>query len=105
MSTTFQTPSRLPTVSAWDQFCEWITSTHNRLYVGWFGLLMIPSLLVSAITFMLAWVAAPSVDMEGIREPIIGSLLGESNVITATVIPTSAAIGLHLIPLMGSYID
>ena len=23
--------------SAWNQFCEWVTSTNNRLYVGWFG--------------------------------------------------------------------
>ncbi|MEY4360498.1 MAG: photosystem q(b) protein, partial [Cyanobacteriota bacterium] len=21
--------------SAWNQFCEWVTSTDNRLYVGW----------------------------------------------------------------------
>ena len=28
--------------SAWNQFCEWVTSTNNRLYVGWFGVLMIP---------------------------------------------------------------
>ncbi|MFM8526099.1 MAG: photosystem II q(b) protein, partial [Cyanobacteriota bacterium] len=25
--------------SAWNQFCEWVTSTNNRLYVGWFGVL------------------------------------------------------------------
>jgi hypothetical protein len=23
--------------SAWNQFCDWVTSTNNRLYVGWFG--------------------------------------------------------------------
>jgi len=27
--------------SSWQQFCEWVTSTNNRLYVGWFGVLMI----------------------------------------------------------------
>ncbi|MEB3322167.1 MAG: photosystem II q(b) protein, partial [Synechococcaceae cyanobacterium] len=30
--------------SAWSQFCAWVTSTNNRLYVGWFGVLMIPTL-------------------------------------------------------------
>jgi len=24
-------------VGSWEQFCEWVTSTNNRLYVGWFG--------------------------------------------------------------------
>ena len=26
----------------WDLFCEWVTSTNNRLYVGWFGISMSP---------------------------------------------------------------
>jgi photosystem II P680 reaction center D1 protein len=83
----------------WDQFCEWITSTENRLYLGWFGVLMIPTLLVALTVFILAFIAAPPVDMEGIREPIAGSLLSGNNLITAAVIPTSAAIGLHFYPL------
>jgi len=33
--------------SAWNQFCDWVTSTNNRLYVGWFGVLMIPTLLAA----------------------------------------------------------
>ena len=36
-------------VSGWPEFCEWVTSTNNRLYVGWFGVLMIPALLLSLI--------------------------------------------------------
>ena len=28
----------------WERFCTWVTSTENRLYVGWFGVLMIPAL-------------------------------------------------------------
>ena len=28
----------------WQKFCEWVTSTNNRLYVGWFGVLMNPLL-------------------------------------------------------------
>ncbi|MEB3164466.1 MAG: photosystem II q(b) protein, partial [Prochlorothrix sp.] len=27
--------------NAWEQFCQWIASTENRLYIGWFGVLMI----------------------------------------------------------------
>ena len=30
--------------STWTRFCDWITSTQNRLYVGWFGVIMIPTL-------------------------------------------------------------
>jgi photosystem II P680 reaction center D1 protein len=30
--------------NVWEQFCEWVTSTDNRLYIGWFGVLMIPTL-------------------------------------------------------------
>ncbi|WP_442943082.1 hypothetical protein [Nostoc sp.] len=25
----------------WDRFCQWITSTDNRLYICWFGVLSI----------------------------------------------------------------
>ena len=37
--------------------------------------------------------------MEGIRDPIEGALLAGNNLITAAVVPTSAAIGLHFYPL------
>ncbi|MGC9502724.1 photosystem II q(b) protein [Baaleninema sp.] len=83
----------------WERFCNWVTSTENRLYVGWFGVLLIPTALTAAIVFILAFVAAPPVDLDGIREPITGSLLDGNNIISATVVPTSAAIGLHLYPL------
>ncbi len=83
----------------WDAFCEWITSTQHRLYIGWFGVLMIPSLFVAASVFILAFIAAPPVDIDGIREPVLGSLLDGNNLITAAVIPTSAAIGLHFYPV------
>lgn len=83
----------------WEDFCRWITSTNNRIYIGWFGVLMIPTLLAATTCFLLAFVAAPPVDLDGIREPVIGSLLGGNNLITAAVIPTSAAIGLHFYPI------
>ncbi|MBD2521505.1 photosystem II q(b) protein [Nostoc sp. FACHB-133] len=83
----------------WDRFCQWITSTNNRLYIGWFGVLMIPTLLTATICFIIAFIAAPPVDIDGIREPVSGSLLYGNNVITGAVVPTSNAIGLHFYPI------
>ena len=85
--------------NAWDQFCDWVTSTNNRLYVGWFGVLMIPTLLTAAICFIVAFVAAPPVDIDGIREPVAGSLLYGNNIISGAVVPSSNAIGLHFYPI------
>lgn len=100
MSNTFtQRRSELDLFGLWEQVCQWITSTRNRIYIGWFGVLMIPTLAVAITVFLIAFIAAPPVDMDGIREPIIGSLLGGNNPLTAAVIPTSAAIGLHFYPL------
>ena len=31
---------RRENTSLWARFCEWITSTENRLYIGWFGVIM-----------------------------------------------------------------
>jgi photosystem II P680 reaction center D1 protein len=95
----FQKQSRLDLMESWQGFSNWITSTNNRLYIGWFGVLAIPTLLVSAIVFVVAISSAPSVDMEGLREPIAGSLMAHNNLITAAVVPTSAAIGLHFYPI------
>jgi hypothetical protein len=36
------TLERRQSVSLWERFCGWITSTENRLYIGWFGCLMFP---------------------------------------------------------------
>jgi len=79
----------------WNQFCDWITSTNNRLYVGWFGVLMVPCLLAATTCFILAIIAAPVVDIDGIREPVAGSFMTGNNIISAAVIPSSNAIGLH----------
>ncbi|KAK3189532.1 hypothetical protein Dsin_029093 [Dipteronia sinensis] len=51
----------------WGRFCNWITSTENRLYIGWFGVLMIPTLLTATSVFIIAFIAAPPVDIDGIR--------------------------------------
>ncbi|MEL7083992.1 MAG: photosystem II q(b) protein, partial [Cyanobacteria bacterium J06597_1] len=85
--------------SVWEQFCEWVTSTDNRIYVGWFGVLMIPCLLTAAICYIIAFVGAPAVDIDGIREPVQGSLFGGNNIISGAIVPSSAAIGLHFYPI------
>ena len=99
MNTIVQRRKEFNIFDLWERFCTWVTSTNNRLYVGWFGILMIPTACVATICFLIAFIAAPGVDMEGIREPIQGSLLSGNNLITAAVIPTSAAIGLHFYPI------
>uniref|UniRef100_A0A453JFG5 Photosystem II protein D1 n=1 Tax=Aegilops tauschii subsp. strangulata TaxID=200361 RepID=A0A453JFG5_AEGTS len=48
---------------------------------------------------IIAFIAAPPVDIDGIREPVSGSLLYGNNIISGAIIPTSAAIGLHFYPI------
>ena len=88
-----------PRSSQWEDFCSWVTSTDNRLYVGWFGVLMIPTLLTATTAFILAFIAAPPVDIDGIREPVSGALMWGNNIISGAVVPSSNAIGLHLYPI------
>ncbi|MEO0769619.1 MAG: photosystem II q(b) protein, partial [Cyanobacteria bacterium J06649_4] len=73
-------------LSPWERFCRWITSTENRIYIGWFGVLAIPTLSTAAIVFVLAIIAAPAVDMNGTGQLVSGSLLGGNNLITAAVV-------------------
>ena len=96
--------------STWESFCQWVTSTNNRLYVGWFGVLMIPTLLAATICFITAFVAAPPVDIDGIREPVAGSLMyvTTSSLVQLFLPPTqlvftSTPSGKQL-PLMSGYI-
>ena len=97
MTTTLQ---QRESASLWEQFCQWITSTNNRIYVGWFGTLMIPTLLTATTCFIIAFIAAPPVDIDGIREPVAGSLLYGNNIISGAVVPSSNAIGLHFYPIL-----
>merc|ERR1719436_2376857 len=83
-------------------FLSWITSTENRLYIGWFGCLMFPTLLTATSCYIIAFIAAPPVDIDGIREPVAGSLLYGNNIITGALIPSSNAIGLHFYPVWES---
>jgi hypothetical protein len=78
---------------------SWISSLENRIYVGWFGCLMIPTLLTAITAFIIGFIAAPPVDIDGIREPVAGSLLYGNNIISGAVIPSSNAIGVHFYPV------
>ena len=73
--TTSNLTRRQGLLQGWPEFCEWVTSTNNRIYVGWFGVLMIPCLLTAAACFIVAFIAAPPVDIDGIREPVALSLI------------------------------
>lgn len=96
MTTTLQ---RRSSANVWERFCQWVTSTENRLYVGWFGVLMVPTLLAATTCFIIAFIAAPPVDIDGIREPVAGSIIYGNNIITGAVVPSSNAIGLHFYPI------
>ena len=37
------TLERRESVSVWERFSAWITSTENRIYIGWLGCLMFPT--------------------------------------------------------------
>ena len=69
------TLERYESLNIWERFCSWITSLENRLYIGWFGVVMIPTLLTATTCFIIAFIAAPPVDIDGIREPVAGSLM------------------------------
>lgn len=99
MTSVIQRRREIDPIRLWESFGNWVTSTDNRIYVGWFGLLMIPCLIAAATCFVIAFIAAPPVDLDGIREPVFGALLGGNNILTAAIVPTSAAIGLHFYPL------
>jgi photosystem II P680 reaction center D1 protein len=85
--------------SFWDLLSGWITSIENRLYIGWLGVLMFPTLFVALSAYIIAFIAAPPVDIDGIREPVSGSLLYGNNIISGAVIPSSNAIGIHFYPI------
>jgi photosystem II P680 reaction center D1 protein len=78
---------------------SFILSTSNRLYIGAFGVLMFPVLGVATFAFIVAFVFAPATDIDGIREPVAGSLLYGNNIISGAVVPSSNAIGLHFYPV------
>ena len=97
MTTTLQ---QQQSASLWERFCSWVTSTDNRLYIGWFGVLMIPTLLTATTCFIIAFIAAPPpwTSMES-ANPLPVLFLYGNNIISGAVVPSSNAIGLHLYPI------
>ena len=52
-----------------------------------------------AVAYIAAFILAPPVDIDGIREPVAGSLFYGNNIVTGAVIPSSNAIGVHFYPV------
>lgn len=88
--------------SSWGYLIGFLLSTANRLYLGWFGTLMLPLSGLAILGYITAFIFAPPVDIDGIREPVAGSLLYGNNIITGGVIPSSNAIGVHFYPIWES---
>ena len=59
---------------------------------------MFPLIDLGIIVYIISFALAPPVDIDGIREPVAGSLLYGNNIITGGVIPSSNAIGVHFYP-------
>merc|ERR1719265_1565299 len=87
---------------SWGSFIGVLLSTTNRLYLGWFGILAFPLLSLGAVVYSFVFIFAPPADIDGIREPVGGSLIYGNNIITASVIPSSNAIGVHFYPVFAS---
>jgi photosystem II P680 reaction center D1 protein len=76
-----------------------ILTTRSRLFVGLFGLLMFPTLFLAVVAYIIGFIFAPPVDIDGIREPVAGSILFGNNLITGALVPSSNAIGVHFYPV------
>ena len=63
---------------------------------------MLPLSGLAIIAYMTAFIFAPPVDIDGIREPVGGSLLYGNNIITGGLIPSSNGIGVHFYPIWES---
>lgn len=103
ISSSMKNTANISPSTSWGSYVlGFILSTRNRLYVGWFGTLMFPLLGLAIIGYITAFIFAPPVDIDGIREPVAGSLLYGNNIITGGVIPSSNAIGVHFYPVWES---
>ena len=83
--------------SNWDLFTEWVTSTNNRLYVGWFGVLDDPlRCSQQPSVLLLAFVGSTTGRYRWHpRTSVAGSLLyGETILSQAQSYPAANAIGL-----------
>ena len=65
---------------------------------------MFPTLLTAISVYIIAFIAAPPVDIDGIREPVAGSLLYGNNIISGAVVPFIKRYRCSLLPNLGSCI-
>ena len=72
----------------WGYVIGFVLSTANRLYLDWFGILMFPVLALAILAYITVFIFPPPIDIDGIREPVAGSLLHENNIITGIIIPS-----------------
>ena len=100
MKSTLSHKKSQQTTPTWEFFCSWVTTTENRLYLGWFGCLMVHTLVSATFAYIIGFLAAPPVDIDGIREPVSGLLLYANNIISGAVIPSSNAMGVHFYPIV-----
>jgi len=63
---------------------------------------MFPLIIVAVIGYIIGFISAAPCDIDGIREPIAGSLLYGNNIITGALVPSSNAIGVHFYPVWSS---
>ncbi len=75
----------------WSVIVEFVPTSNNRIYIGFFDILMFPLVLISVLVYSVSFFVAPPVDIDGIREPVSGSILYGNNVITGALIPSSNA--------------
>jgi len=62
--------------NTWGSLIGKLLSTSNRLFIGLFGTLMLPLLILTTIVYIAAFIVAPPCDIDGIREPVAGMQLG-----------------------------
>ena len=55
----------------WALFISIVLSTSNRFYIGWFGILMFLLLSLALSVYSLAFIIGISVDIDGIRDPLV----------------------------------
>jgi photosystem II P680 reaction center D1 protein len=60
---------------------------------------MVPTIAAATCAYIIGFFSAPPVDIDGIREPVAGSLLYGNNIISGAVVPSSNAIGVHFYPI------
>jgi hypothetical protein len=77
-------------IPALSSFIGNLLSTGNRLFIGLFGTLMLPLLILPIIGYITGFISPPC-DIDGIREPVAGSLLYGNNIITGALIPSSCS--------------